>query len=62
MPRPDLDKFVFLKSVENIKGILIDDMTNDGRNEIIDMAKGDLYIMRYNPIKSYVNSNEIQLI
>ena len=62
MPRPDLDKFVFLKSVDNIKGILIDDMTNDGRNEIIDMTKGDLYIMRYNPIKTYVNSNEIQLI
>ncbi|RNA08804.1 DNA replication complex GINS SLD5 [Brachionus plicatilis] len=62
VPRPDMDKFVFLKTMDSIKGILIDDMTNDGRNEIIDMDKDDLYIMRYNPIKSYVNSGEIQLI
>ena len=38
------------------------DMNHDGRNEIIDMDKNDLYIMRYKPIGNYVNSGEIQLI
>lgn len=35
---------------------------NFWRNEIVDMDKGDLYIMRYKPIGNYVNSGEIQLI
>lgn len=62
MPKPDLDRFVFLKSQENLRGILVDDMSLDGRNEIVDMDKDDLYIMRYKPIGNYVNSGEIQLI
>lgn len=62
MPRPDHDRFVFLQSQENLRGILVDDMSLDGRNEIVDMDKDDLYIMRYKPIGNYVNSGEIQLI
>ena len=31
-------------------------------NEIVDMEKNDLYVMRYKPIGNYVNSSEIQLI
>jgi len=62
MPQPDLNKFVFLRSHDDLRGILIDDMSSDGRNEIIDMEKNDLYVMRYKPIGNYVNSGEIQLI
>lgn len=62
MPKPDLDKFVFLKANENVRGILVDDINMDGRNEIIDMDKNDLYVIRYKPIGNYVNSEEIQLI
>lgn len=31
VPSPDLNKFVFFKSLENIRGVLIDDMSSDGR-------------------------------
>jgi len=62
VPKPDLNRFVFLKSEEAVRGILVDDMNLDGRNEIIDMDKNDLYVMRYKPIGNYVNSGEIQLI
>lgn len=62
MPKPDMDRFVFLKAQESLRGILVDDMSLDGRNEIVDMDKNDLYIMRYKPIGNYVNSGEIQLI
>ena len=62
MPAPNLDKFVFLQATDNLKGILIDDIQMDGRNEIVDMELGDLYVMRYNPIRNYVNSGQIQLI
>jgi hypothetical protein len=57
-----LDKFVFLKAADNLKGILIDDLQADGRNEIIDMELGDLYVMRYNPIRNYVSSGQIELL
>ena len=57
-----MDKFIFLKAADNLKGILIDDLQMDGRNEIIDMEHDDLYVMRYNPIRNYVNSGQIQLI
>lgn len=62
VPKPELDRFVFLKAQENVRGILLDDMNYDGRNEIIDMDKNDLYIMRYKPIGNYVSSGEVQLI
>lgn len=62
MPNPDLNKFVFLKAQEDLRGILVDDMNLDGRNEILDMEKKDLYVMRYKPIGNYVNSGEVQLI
>ena len=45
MPKPDLNKFIFLKSLDNLRGILIDDMNLDGRNEIVDIDKDDLYVM-----------------
>jgi hypothetical protein len=62
VPAPHLDKFLFLRAADNLKGILIDDLQTDGRNEIIDMELGDLYVMRYNPIRNYVNSGQIELI
>jgi GINS complex subunit 4 len=62
MPTPDLNRFVFLRSHEPVRGILVDDLNLDGRNEIIDMDKDDLYVMRYKPIGNYVNSGEIQLV
>jgi hypothetical protein len=31
VPSPDLNKFVFFKSLENVRGVLIDDMSSDGR-------------------------------
>jgi len=31
VPKPDLDKFVFLRANENVRGILVDDMNADGR-------------------------------
>jgi GINS complex subunit 4 len=62
MPKPDLNKFIFFKSLDNLRGILIDDMSMDGRNEIIDIDKNDLYVMRYKPIGSYVASGQVQLI
>jgi len=32
------------------------------RNEIVDIDKNDLYVMRYKPIGNYVSSGQIQLI
>jgi hypothetical protein len=31
MPRPNLNKFVFLKANDNVNGILVDDSNLDGR-------------------------------
>jgi hypothetical protein len=62
VPKPAIDKFVFLKSMDNLKGVLVDDLSMDGRNEIVDMDRNDLYVMRYRPIDNYVESSQIQLI
>jgi hypothetical protein len=29
--KPDMDKFVFLRANENVRGVLVDDMNMDGR-------------------------------
>jgi hypothetical protein len=62
VPKPDLDTFVILKSLDNLRGVLIDDLSMDGRNEIVDMDKEDLHIMRYRPVDNYVEAGQIQLI
>ena len=31
VPKPDMDRFVFLRAQDNLRGILVDDMSADGR-------------------------------
>lgn len=37
-------------------------MHNNLSNEILDIEKNDVIVMRYKPVKNYVQSDQIQLI
>lgn len=31
MPKPDVDKFVFFRALDSVKGVMVDDLASDGR-------------------------------
>ncbi|KAG1652404.1 DNA replication complex GINS protein SLD5 [Nymphon striatum] len=55
MPKPEMDSYVFLKLKEDIMGVLVDNDTDENREEdTVDLEKGAQHIMRYRPIATYV--------
>ncbi|KAH3802978.1 hypothetical protein DPMN_156676, partial [Dreissena polymorpha] len=61
-PRPNLDKYVFLRVNVATDGVLVEEETLDTGEEIVDLEKGDQHIMRYKPMMSLVNSGAVSLI
>ncbi|KAK9672305.1 hypothetical protein RND81_12G091200 [Saponaria officinalis] len=58
VPEPNLDTFVFCKSEGSIGSIPLD----DSADEIVDLVAGDLYVLRYKSIKTYVENGQIDLV
>ncbi|XP_052770579.1 DNA replication complex GINS protein SLD5-like [Mya arenaria] len=61
-PRPNLDKYVFLRVNESTDGVLVEEETLDTGEEIVDLEKGDQHIMRYKPLLPLVASGAVSLI
>ncbi|VDI55622.1 GINS complex subunit 4 [Mytilus galloprovincialis] len=60
--KPNLEKYVFMKVIEDTDGVLVEEETLDTGEEIVDLQKGDQHIMRYKPIASLVSSGAVTLI
>ncbi|KAL9228066.1 hypothetical protein vseg_003682 [Gypsophila vaccaria] len=58
VPEPNLDTFVFCKTENSIGSIALD----DSADEIVDLVAGDLYVLRYKSIKTYVENGQIDLV
>eukprot|EP01018_Ginkgo_biloba_P035226 Gb_14297 [translate_table: standard] len=58
VPEPQLDTFVFCKSKSAIGSFQLDERGD----ETVDLVAGDLYILRYRPIKRLVENAQIDLV
>lgn len=61
-PKPNLNAAVFVKALENIQGVFIEDEAGRGRDEEYDMEKGSQHILRYKSISHLVQSGALKLI
>jgi len=59
--RPNLDVHVFVLVTRDVSAV-VEEETDDTREEVIDLQIGDQHIMRYRPISTLVDSGEILLI
>jgi len=59
---PLLDKYVFLLVNEDTQGIMVEDDTSEGGEEILDLERGEQHIMRYKPVAELVASGAVSLI
>lgn len=58
---PNINSFVFLKSKNEIEGIVIDDGTEE-EEDLVDFKTGSQLIISYNSVANLVRSGEVQLI
>ncbi|CAG0887558.1 unnamed protein product, partial [Cyprideis torosa] len=59
-PQPDLDEFVFIKSLRNVPGIVLEE--DDERQEEVDLAIGERHVVKYQPVAHLLKNGSIQLI
>lgn len=52
--------FVFLKSKENVEGVVIDDDDDDG--DIADLTAGSQMIMSYKSVSNLIKNGVVKLI
>ncbi|XP_076256175.1 DNA replication complex GINS protein Sld5 isoform X2 [Rhynchophorus ferrugineus] len=57
---PNLHTMVFLKSKEDIEGIVIDDGNDE--NDLIDLNKGSQVLISYKSVNNFVKSGNVHLI
>lgn len=58
--KPNMYSFVFLKSKENIEGVVIDD--DDDEGDIADLRAGSQMIISYKSVSNLVKNGSVQLI
>ncbi|CAL5224587.1 g7294 [Coccomyxa viridis] len=58
MTRPDMDKYVFMRVLEDRGAVELD---ADGE-DVAELMKDDLYVVRYNPIKDLLRDDWVELI
>ncbi|XP_018319120.1 DNA replication complex GINS protein SLD5 [Agrilus planipennis] len=56
---PNLDSFVFLKSKENVEGVIIDD---SDENDIVDLKEGSQVILSYSKIADLLKNDKVSLL
>lgn len=60
-PRPNVDAHVFLRVMKDVTAV-VEEETDDSREEVVDLQAGDQHIMRYAPLAALVDGGEIVLI
>lgn len=61
-PKPNENAAVFVKVVDSVTGVFIEDEAGRGRDEEYDMEKDSLHILRYKAVAHLVQSGEVQLV
>ncbi len=61
-PKPNLNSAVFVKAVEDVYGVLIEDEAGRGRTEEYDMEKDSQHILRYKSVSHLVQSGALRLV
>lgn len=57
VPKPQLDAHVFCQVNEDLGSV---DLDNDG--ETVEFNKGDLFVVRYKPVRHLVDTGKVQLV
>ncbi|CAH0557614.1 unnamed protein product [Brassicogethes aeneus] len=58
---PNVHSFVFLKSKQEVEGVIIDDGRND-ENDLVDLDKGSQLIISYNSVANLIKKGDVHLI
>lgn len=62
VPSPNLNSSVFVKAVRDIRGVVIEDEAERGRDEEYDMAAGSQHVINYKCIASYLKRGDVKLV
>ena len=62
VPQPNMNSTVFVKAVEDVTGVIIEDEAGRGGDESYDMAAGSQHIMSYKSISNLIRSGSVKLI
>jgi len=60
-PQPNLQSAVFVQVVEDVNGVEIRDTAGGGRDETIDLAKGEQHLLQYSAVSHLVDSGSLRL-
>ena len=61
-PNPNLNATVFVKANEDIRGVLIEDEADQGREEEMDMEKNSQHVLRYKSVSHLVQLGKVRLV
>ncbi|XP_019878777.2 DNA replication complex GINS protein SLD5 [Aethina tumida] len=59
---PNIHSFVFLKSKENVTGVIIDDGNDGEQNDVADLEKGSQLIISYNSVSNLIKKGDVHLL
>ena len=62
VPRPNMNSTVFVKAVEDISGVVIEDEAGRGRDEDYDMAAGSQHILNYKSVANLIRNGRVKLM
>lgn len=62
VPRPNLNSTVFVKAVDDVTGVSIEDEAGRGRDEDYDMAAGSQHILNYKSVAHLIRSGRVKLM
>ena len=62
MPGPNPNSAVFVQAVRDLRGVVIDDEAERGRDEEYDMAAGSQHIMNYKSISPHLRRGDVKLV
>ena len=62
VPQPNMNSTVFVKAVEDVRGVAIEDEANRGRDEDYDMAPGSQHIKTYKSVANLIRDGRVKLI
>lgn len=62
VPQPNLNSTVFVKAIENINGVSIEDEAGRGRDEDYDMRAGSIHVMNYKSVAHLIRTGRVKLM
>ncbi|GIY25887.1 DNA replication complex GINS protein SLD5 [Caerostris darwini] len=60
--KPQMDKSVFMKVKTGSEGVVIENFSDYGEEEIVDLAAGTQHVIRYRPIAPLLKNGSVKLI